>query len=96
MTGEMTLTGQVLPIGGLKEKVLAAQRHGITTIIAPARNEADVEEIPEALRAKLEFHWVQEIGEVLEVALGGEDSSGAGASGIGSDTTAPTPSREVS
>ena len=69
MTGEMTLTGQVLPIGGLKEKVLAAQRHGITTILAPARNEADVEEIPEALRAKLEFHWVQEIGDVLAVAL---------------------------
>ena len=69
MTGEMTLTGQVLPIGGLKEKVLAAQRYGITTIVAPARNEADVEEIPEALRAKLEFHWVQEIGEVLDVAL---------------------------
>ncbi|MBA2349375.1 MAG: endopeptidase La [Solirubrobacterales bacterium] len=69
MTGEITLTGQVLPIGGLKEKVLAAQRHGITTIVAPARNEGDVEEIPEALRSKLTFHWVQEIGEVLDVAL---------------------------
>jgi len=69
MTGEITLTGQVLPIGGLKEKVLAAQRHGISTIVAPARNEGDVDEIPAALRAKLTFHWVEEIGEVLEVAL---------------------------
>ena len=69
MTGEITLTGQVLPIGGLKDKALAAQRHGISTIVAPARNEGDVDEIPAALRAKLEFHWVQEIGEVLEVAL---------------------------
>ncbi len=49
--------------------MLAAQRHGITTIVAPARNEGDVEEIPEALRSKLTFHWVQEIGEVLDVAL---------------------------
>ncbi len=71
MTGEITLTGQVLPIGGLKEKALAAQRHGISTIVAPARNEGDVDEIPAALRAKLEFHWVQEIGEVLAVALEG-------------------------
>ncbi len=69
MTGEITLTGQVLPIGGLKEKALAAQRHGISTIVAPARNEGDVDEIPAALRSKLTFHWVEEIGEVLEVAL---------------------------
>ncbi len=69
MTGEITLTGQVLPIGGLKEKALAAQRHGISTIVAPARNEGDVDEIPAALRSKLEFHWVEEIGEVLAVAL---------------------------
>jgi len=71
MTGEITLTGQVLPIGGLKEKVLAAQRHGISCIVAPARNEGDVEEIPAALRAKLSFHWVEGIDEVLEVALEG-------------------------
>ncbi|MCW3010717.1 MAG: lon [Solirubrobacterales bacterium] len=69
MTGEITLTGQVLPIGGLKEKALAAQRHGITTIVAPTRNEGDVDEIPAALRAKLTFHWVEEISEVLAVAL---------------------------
>jgi len=55
MTGEITLTGQVLPIGGLKEKALAAQRSGVTTVIAPQENEADAEEIPEHLRKDLEF-----------------------------------------
>ena len=69
MTGEITLTGQVLPIGGLKEKVLAAQRNGVRTIIAPARNERDIEDIPEHLRDDLEFVFVEEIGEVLPVAL---------------------------
>ncbi|HEX4673469.1 MAG TPA: endopeptidase La [Solirubrobacteraceae bacterium] len=69
MTGEITLTGQVLPIGGLKEKALAAQRGGIHVVIAPARNEQDIDEIPEHLRKDLEFVFVSEIGEVLEVAL---------------------------
>ena len=69
MTGEITLTGQVLPIGGLKEKALAAQRNEITTIIAPALNERDIEDIPEHLRNDLEFVFVEEIGEVLSVAL---------------------------
>ncbi len=69
MTGEITLTGQVLPIGGLKEKALAAQRNGITTVIAPARNAADVEEIPEHLLARMSFVFVAEIGDVLEHAL---------------------------
>ncbi len=69
MTGEMTLTGQVLPIGGLKDKALAAQRNGISTIIAPELNEPDTDEIPEHLRSKLSFEFVAEIGEVLELAL---------------------------
>ena len=69
MTGEITLTGQVLPIGGLKEKALAAQRNGIATVIAPARNERDIEDIPEHLRNELEFVFVEEIGEVLAAAL---------------------------
>jgi ATP-dependent Lon protease len=69
MTGEITLTGQVLPIGGLKEKALAAQRNGIRTVIAPALNEQDADEIPEHLRRDLEFKFVSEIGEVLELAL---------------------------
>jgi ATP-dependent Lon protease len=69
MTGEITLTGQVLPIGGLKEKALAAQRNGIRTVIAPALNEQDVDEIPEHLRKDLEFRFVSTVEEALEVAL---------------------------
>jgi ATP-dependent Lon protease len=69
MTGEITLTGQVLPIGGLKEKTLAAQRSGVRTVIAPALNERDIEDIPEHLRNELEFVFVEEIGQVLPVAL---------------------------
>jgi ATP-dependent Lon protease len=68
-TGEVTLTGQVLPIGGLKEKALAAQRNGITTIIAPSLNAPDVEEIPAPLRADLQFVFVTVVDEVLEAAL---------------------------
>ena len=69
MTGEITLTGQVLPIGGLKEKALAAQRNEVKTVIAPALNEADAEDIPEHLRRRLKFVWVSEIGDVLDAAL---------------------------
>jgi len=69
MTGEVTLTGQVLPIGGLKEKALAAQRNGITTIIAPSLNAADAQEIPAHLLAELNFVFVTEIGQVLATAL---------------------------
>jgi ATP-dependent Lon protease len=69
MTGEITLTGQVLPIGGLKDKALAAQRNGISTIIAPELNEPDTDEIPEHLRKKLTFRFVGQIDEVLETAL---------------------------
>ena len=69
MTGELTLTGQVLPIGGLKEKALAAQRAGVKRILAPSRNEGDLEDIPEALRSGLDFVWVSEIGDVFDAAL---------------------------
>jgi ATP-dependent Lon protease len=69
MTGEITLTGQVLPIGGLKEKALAAQRFGVGCVIAPALNEADIDDIPEHLRSELEFRFVSEVTEVLEIAL---------------------------
>ncbi|HUR86827.1 MAG TPA: endopeptidase La [Solirubrobacteraceae bacterium] len=69
MTGEITLTGQVLPIGGLKDKALAAQRNGISCIIAPELNEPDTDEVPEHLRKKLNFSFVSEIGEVLAAAL---------------------------
>jgi ATP-dependent Lon protease len=69
MTGEVTLTGQVLPIGGLKEKSLAAQRAGIKQVIVPDRNEGDVEEISEQEREGLEFVYADDIGDVLKIAL---------------------------
>jgi ATP-dependent Lon protease len=69
MTGEVTLTGQVLPIGGLKEKSLAAQRAGIKRVIVPERNRGDVAEIPERELGGLEFVFVGEVSEALDVAL---------------------------
>jgi ATP-dependent Lon protease len=69
MTGEITLQGRVLPIGGLKQKVLAAHAAGITDIIIPERNRADLEDIPENVREEIEFHPVMAIDEVLKLAL---------------------------
>ncbi|MDP1666961.1 MAG: endopeptidase La [Methylobacter sp.] len=69
MTGEITLRGEVLPIGGLKEKLLAAHRGGITTVLIPAENEKDLAEIPENIKQNLEIKPVHWIDEVLEVAL---------------------------
>ncbi|EHN11528.1 ATP-dependent protease La [Patulibacter medicamentivorans] len=69
MTGEITLTGEVLPIGGLKEKALAAQRNGVARVIAPRENERDADDVPEALRSRIAFTWVDQVEEVLEVAL---------------------------
>jgi ATP-dependent Lon protease len=69
MTGEITLTGQVLPVGGLKEKSLAAQRAGIKRVIVPERNEGEVLEIPEHERRGLEFIYVDRIEQALEHAL---------------------------
>ncbi|HEX5884485.1 MAG TPA: endopeptidase La, partial [Pyrinomonadaceae bacterium] len=69
MTGEITLSGLVFPIGGVKEKVLAAHRAGIRRIILPSRNEADVDDIPEDVRNELQMIFVSRIGEVLEAAL---------------------------
>jgi ATP-dependent Lon protease len=69
MTGEITLRGRVLPIGGVKEKVLGAHRSGITTILLPKENEADIEDIPEDVRNQLKFHCVGTLDEVFEIAL---------------------------
>ena len=69
MTGEITLRGNVLPIGGLKEKVLAAYREGMKTIVLPKDNEKDIEDIPENVREKLEFRPVESMDEVLKIAL---------------------------
>jgi ATP-dependent Lon protease len=70
MTGEVTLTGQVLPIGGLKEKTLAAQRAGIRTVILPSRNEIDLDEVPEHLRKDMKFIPVDRVEQVWRAAMG--------------------------
>jgi ATP-dependent Lon protease len=69
MTGEVTLQGRVLPIGGVRQKVLAAHRAGLTTVILPARNGPDLEDVPEVVRDEMTFHLAADIGEVLTVAL---------------------------
>ena len=69
MTGEITLSGLVFPIGGVKEKVLAAHRAGIRRIILPSRNEADVDDIPEDVRKELQIIFVSGIAEVIDAAL---------------------------
>ncbi|WP_396222568.1 endopeptidase La [Gemmatimonas sp.] len=69
MTGEITLRGRVLPIGGVKEKVLGAHRAGITEVIVPKANEADLEDVPEEVRRQLTFHCVETLRDVLKIAL---------------------------
>ena len=70
MTGEVTLTGRVLPVGGIKEKVLAAKRAGVQTILLPERNRKDLEEdIPEELRRGIAFHFLRDVNEALNLAL---------------------------
>jgi ATP-dependent Lon protease len=69
MTGEITLRGQVMPVGGIKEKVLAAHRVGLKTILLPERNEGDLEDLPEEIRDKMNFIFVRTVDEVLEAAL---------------------------
>ncbi len=69
MTGEVSLTGRVLPIGGVKQKLLAAHRAGITTVLIPARNEPDLDDVPEEIRADLTVIAVSDVREVLSTAL---------------------------
>ncbi len=69
MTGEVTLQGKVLPIGGVKQKVLAAHRAGLREIILPARNAQDIDDVPESVRDEMTFHTPSDVGEVLELAL---------------------------
>lgn len=75
MTGEITLRGRVLPIGGVKEKVLGALRAGVTTVLLPKENEADLEDVPDEAKAKLAFHLVETLEEVLKLSLA-EDVAG--------------------
>jgi ATP-dependent Lon protease len=69
MTGEITLRGKVLPVGGIKEKVLGARRAGIKTVILPKRNAKDLEDVPENIRREMQFHFVENLDEALELAL---------------------------
>jgi ATP-dependent Lon protease len=69
MTGEITLRGHVLPVGGIKNKILAAHRAGIQEVIIPAQNTVDLEEIPESIRGKLIFHPVERLDEAMEFAF---------------------------
>ena len=77
MTGEISLRGLVLPIGGVKEKTLAALRAGIDTVLLPSRNRKDLEEIPEAARNQLKFIWLDNIDDALAAAF--DAPAGAGA-----------------
>jgi ATP-dependent Lon protease len=69
MTGEITLRGAVLPIGGVKEKVLAAHRAGIRTVILPEKNRHDLDEVPEQVKNEMMFHFVKEMTDVIDFAL---------------------------
>jgi ATP-dependent Lon protease len=79
MTGEITLQGKVLPIGGVKQKVLAAHRAGLTEVILPARNGPDLEDVPEAVQEQMTFHLASDISEVLRHALAGGGEGAAAA-----------------
>jgi len=78
MTGEITLTGRVLPVGGLKEKVLGANRAGIDRIILPADNEGDLEDLPEPIRDSMEFHLVETLDEAMALAIVGVERQADG------------------
>jgi ATP-dependent Lon protease len=69
MTGEVTLQGRVLPIGGVKQKVLAAHRAGLREVILPKRNEGDLDDLPQSVRDEMTFHLAEEVDQVLEIAL---------------------------
>ncbi len=92
MTGEITLRGLVLPIGGLKEKTLAARRAGIKEVIVPKRNQKDLPEIPDELKRSLKFHFAETVDDVLKVALGPEMKKKAAAKPI----AAPPPAKRSS
>jgi ATP-dependent Lon protease len=77
MTGEISLRGLVLPVGGIKEKMIAAARAGIRKVILPARNKRDLEDIPQSAKALLEFVWVEHVSEALAVALGDGEKGAA-------------------
>jgi ATP-dependent Lon protease len=89
MTGEITLRGKALPVGGIKDKVLAAYRAGIRTIVLPAENEKDLDEIPKEVRDDMEFHLVENMDEVIKIAM--DHSLAAAPKPVGVEGELPTP-----
>lgn len=69
MTGEITLRGMVLPVGGIREKVIAAKRAGITTVILPEKNKNDLEEIPKKNKSNMNFHFINEVDELIDLVF---------------------------
>jgi ATP-dependent Lon protease len=69
MTGEITLRGKVLPVGGIKDKILAAYRAGIRTIVVSTENDKDLDDLPEEIRSEMEFHLVNTMDEVIKIAM---------------------------
>jgi len=95
MTGEITLRGKVLPIGGLKEKLLAAHRHGITEAVLPKDNEKDLPDIPEIIRRDMTLHFVESMDEVLRIALESPIDPAAIAANYAVDSPARTAEEKV-
>jgi ATP-dependent Lon protease len=93
MTGEISLRGLVLPVGGIKEKMIAAARAGIRKVILPARNKRDLEDIPQSAKALLEFVWVEHVSEALEVALGSQGGEKGAADKAAPNKVEKDPSR---
>ena len=75
MTGEISLRGLVLPVGGIKEKTVAARRAGIRTVMLPARNRKDLEDIPDSVRSEVEFVWLERVEDATAHAFGTTDKA---------------------
>jgi ATP-dependent Lon protease len=75
MTGEITLRGLVLPIGGVKEKVLAARRAGIRNVILPKMNEKDLEEVPESIKSNMQFKFIERVDEAIDACMGAANAN---------------------
>ena len=94
MTGEITLRGRVLPVGGIKEKVLAAHRAGLKTIILPKRNERDLDELPEQVRKDLKFVFAEQVTDVFNAALGEKRVPKVAGNGHGQSASNEEPEKE--
>jgi ATP-dependent Lon protease len=90
MTGEITLRGRVLPVGGIKEKVLAAHRAGLRTIILPKRNEKDLDDLPEEVRKELKFVFAEQVTDVFNAALGDQKKANTNGNGHGASIAEET------